>query len=83
MKITLNYNDIGFNSSSTEVEAMRRALEIRTMSLQNGNSSQGCGPETYVWETPLRKGHREVETVTVCEASGTLTYSRQEMAQAC
>lgn len=82
MKITLKYNDIGFNSSSTEVEAMRRALEIRSMSLQNGNSSQG-GIETYVWETPLRKGHREVETVTVCEASGTVTYCRQEMARAC
>lgn len=84
MKYTMNANEIRYNSSSAEVEAMRRALEIRTLSKEMGSSAwSNSGQETYVWETPLRRGSLEVETVTVCEASGTVTYMRTEIAQAC
>ena len=84
MKYTFNYNDIRFNSSSAEIEAKRRALEIRTASLEHGKSVwHNNGLETYVWETPLAHGSLEVETVTVCTASGVLTYMRTEVAQAC
>jgi len=84
MKYTLNYNDIGFNSSSDEVEAMRRALEIRSLSREYGNQAgHNSGLETYVWETPLTRGALEIETVTVCEESGVVTYMRTEVAQAC
>ncbi|HIB64380.1 MAG TPA: hypothetical protein EYO33_04505 [Phycisphaerales bacterium] len=84
MKYTLKYNDIGFNSSSEEVEALRRALEIRSISREMGKSAWQAqnGNETYVWETPLRGGFCEVETVSICERSGTITYTRAEIAQA-
>jgi hypothetical protein len=83
MKYTLNYRDIGYNSSSAEVEALRRAVEIRSLSKELGR--QVCsdnGVETHIWETPLRKGTLEVETVTVCERSGRVTYARHETALA-
>lgn len=85
MKYTLNYNDIGFNSSSEEVEALRRALEIRSISREMGKQAWQSqdGVETYVWETPLRGGFSEVETVMICERSETITYTRAEIAQAC
>ena len=84
MKYTMNYNDIRFNSSSDEIEAMRRALEIRSASLEKGICAwHNSGVESYVWETPLSRGGFEIETVTVCEASGVVTYSRSEVAQAC
>ena len=40
------------------------------------------GVETHVWETPLRNGRLEIETVTVCERSGRVTYARHEIAKA-
>lgn len=84
MKYVLNHKDIRFNSSSEEVEAMRRALEIRTVSKElGGRAWHNSGTETYVWETPLQRGRIEVETVTICEVSGVVTYTRAEMAQAC
>ena len=84
MKFTLNYNDIRFNSSSEEVEAMRRALEIRAISREQGRAAwHNQGLETYVWETPLNSGCSEVETVTICEKSATVTYMRTVIAQAC
>lgn len=84
MKYTMNANDIGYNSSSAEVEALRRALEIRSLSKEMGHGAWSqCGRETYVWETPLLRGSLEVETVTICETSGTVTYMRAEVALAC
>ena len=63
---------------------MRRALEIRSISREQGNLAwSNSGVETYVWETPVGSGHLEVETVTVCETSGTVTYMRTQIAQAC
>lgn len=83
MKYTMNYRDIGFNSSSAEVEALRRAVEIRSLSKEMGRQFlNDNGIETHVWETPLRNGTREVETVTVCERSGLVTYARHETALA-
>jgi hypothetical protein len=83
MKITVKYTDIGYNSSSTELEAFRRALEIRSMTRENGNSAWVSGVETCVWTTPLCTEQAEVETVTVCEESGVVTYARIEVAIAC
>ena len=79
----MNYRDIGYNSSSAEVEALRRAVEIRSLSKEMGRQvPTENGIETHVWETPLRKGALEVETVTVCERSGQVTYARHESALA-
>ncbi len=83
MKITLNHNDIGYNSSSTQVEAFRRALEIRSLSRDNGSSAWRGGVEICTWETPLYRGKVEVETVTLCDRSGVVTYARAERALAC
>jgi hypothetical protein len=78
MKYTMNYKDIGYNSSSAEVEALRRAVEIRSLSKEMGrNIRTDNGVETHVWKTPLRRGRLEVETVTVCEMSGRVTYARE------
>ena len=83
MKYTMNYQDIGYNSSSAEVEALRRAVEIRSLSKEMGRLTQDeHGIETHVWETPLRCGKMEIETVTVCERSGRVTYARHEIAKA-
>ena len=79
----MNYQDIGYNSSSAEVEALRRAVEIRSLSKEMGRLTQDeNGIETHVWETPLRCGKMEIETVTVCERSGRVTYARHEIAKA-
>ena len=83
MKYTLNYNDIRFGSNSDEVEALRRALEIRAFAKEQGRAAwHNSGAETYVWETPLANGMFEVETVTICEVSQVVTYMRTEIAQA-
>lgn len=83
MKYTLRYNDIRFGSNSDEVEALRRALEIRAACKEQGRMAwhNSC-TETYVWETPLANGLFEVETVTICEESQVVTYMRTEIAQA-
>ena len=47
MKFTLNYNDIRFSSSSEEVEAMRRALEIFTASLGDDHPDTKTVAENY------------------------------------
>ena len=84
MNYTMNYQDIVYNSSSDEVEAMRRALEIRTASREVGAKAwHSSGKETYVWETPYSGDRVEVETVTICESSGIVTYLRTEINQAC
>ena len=81
MKYTINYKDIGYNTSSAEVEALRRAVEIRSLNNEmKGKSWKIDGVETYVWETALCHGSFEVEIVTVCESSGVVTYSRTETA---
>lgn len=81
MKYTINYKDIGYNTSSAEVEALRRAVEIRSLHNEmQGKSWNVDGVETYMWETPLSRGSLEVEIVTVCESSGVVTYSRSETA---
>ena len=83
MKYTMNYQDIGYNSSSAEVEALRRAVEIRSLSKEMGRLTQDeNGIETHVWETPLRCGKMEIETVTVCERSGRVPYARHAIAKA-
>lgn len=83
MKYTINYKDLGFNSSSAQVEALRRAVEIRSLNRELGLWLQDQeGVETHVWETPLQDGVIEVETVTLCDRSGRVTYARHEIAQA-
>ena len=86
MKYVINCKDIGFNSSSAQVEAYRRALEIRQLVFER----EGVNPrtasrrkETFVWETPLCNGCLELETVTVDQNSGLITYIRSQIAQAC
>lgn len=83
MKYTLRYGDIRFGSNSEEVEALRRALEIRSACREQGRMAwHNSGAETYVWETPLRNGCFELETVTVCEETQIVTYLRTEIALA-
>lgn len=84
MTYTINARDINYNSSSDEIEALRRAVEIRSIHRELDRLEPSSnGVETYVWETPLRCGALELETVTICEESGLVTYSRREIAQAC
>lgn len=83
MKYTMNYKDIGFTTNSAQVEALRRAVEIRSLSNELGQGFRNeDGIETHIWKTPLRRGRTEIETVTVCESSGRVTYARQEIAKA-
>lgn len=71
--------DIGFNTNSAQLEAYRRALEIRQFALER----DGVNPrlanrrkETFCWETPLENGGLEIETVTIDQANATVTYIR-------
>ncbi len=82
MTYRFNTRDLGYHSCSAEVEAFRRALEIRQHSRAHG-SEYGqlrlvCeGVEVYVWKTPLAQGGVEVETVSVDEEAGIVTYELQ------
>jgi hypothetical protein len=86
MKYQFSTKEIGFNTNSAQVEAYRRALEIRQFVLER----EGVNPrlanrrrETFCWETPLADGCLEIETVTIDQANHTVTYIRSEVAQAC
>lgn len=86
MKYTFSTKDIGFNTNSAQIEAYRRALEIRQIVLER----EGVNPrmarrqrETFCWETPLANGALEIETVTIDQSAGTVTYIKSEIAQAC
>lgn len=86
MKYQFSTNDIGFNTNSAQVEAYRRALEIRQFALER----DGVNPrlanrrkETFCWETPLPNGCLEIETVTFDQNVGSITYIRSQIAQAC
>lgn len=86
MKYQFNINEIRFNSNSAQVEAYRRALEIRELVLaQDGVCPRTANRrrETYSWETPLVNGCLEIETVTIDRDAGRVTYIRSEVAQAC
>ena len=86
MKYTFSTKEIRFNTNSAQVEAYRRALEIRQIVLER----EGVNPrtanrrkETFFWETPLLNGCLEIETVTIDLDNQTVTYIKSEVAQAC
>ena len=85
MKWNLNTRDIGFNSSSEQLEAFRRAVEIRDLVRSRDGFKPGKvdGLESYVWETKLGNGRLELEHVTIDSGSESLTYARSEFGQAC
>ena len=86
MKFSFNINEIRFNSNSAQVEAYRRALEIRELSLSRDGicpRSANRRRETFTWETPLVNGCLEIEIVTVDLDANKVTYVRSEVAQAC
>lgn len=86
MKYQFQMNEIRFNSNSAQVEAYRRALEIRELVLaQDGVCPRTANRrrETYSWETPLANGCLQLETVTVDLNANRITYIRSEVAQAC
>lgn len=83
MRYQFNIGDIGFNTNSAQVEAYRRALEIRGFVMER----DGVDPrlanrrkETFCWETPLDNGKLEVETVTIDQGTSTITYIRSQIA---
>lgn len=86
MKYQFNTKDIKFNTNSAQVEAYRRAIEIRQFVLER----EGVNPrlanrrkETFCWETPLANGCLEIETVTFDQSTGLVTYICSQVAQAC
>jgi hypothetical protein len=86
MRYQFSTKEIGYNTNSAQVEAYRRALEIRQFVLER----EGVNPrmakrqrETFCWETPLTNGCLEIETVTIDQINGTVTYIKSEIAQAC
>ncbi len=86
MKYQFSIKDIRFNSSSAQVEAYRRSLEIRQLVFERDGVNPRTATrrkETFVWETPLYNGALELETVTIDQDSDTVTYIRSEIAQAC
>lgn len=83
MKYQFSTKEISFNTNSAQVEAYRRALEIRQFVLER----DGVNPrlanrrkETFCWETPLDNGALEIETVTIDQTSATVTYIRSQIA---
>lgn len=86
MKYQFRINEIRFNADSAQVEAYRRALEIRELVLARDGVSPRTAVrrrETYSWETPLCDGSIEVETVSVDLDANILTYIRTAVARAC
>jgi hypothetical protein len=83
MKYQFSTKDIGFNTNSAQVEAYRRALEIRQFVLERDGVDPRLAQrrkETFCWETPLDNGGLEVETVTIDQTSSTVTYIRSQIA---
>lgn len=74
MNITLNLNDLNFSSSQAQVEAYRRAIEIRELHQPLNSNSEAARFEKFVWRTPTPQGV-ELEEVAIDNELQTLSYS--------
>lgn len=74
MTVSFHIKDITYHSDATQVEAYRRAIEIREFSQKNGNSTGAGSVETFTWTTRV-DGALEVETVKFDHKKGLISYS--------